>query len=494
MLKNLPIIHKSLIAPGFASLMIIVIAGVFFAANQSSTTLQEEAVEAEELVIKIKDLRAAVNSGHAGLFRAVSWQQSGVAAEDVKKASTETVAQFDRVSTLLDEIAADMPADTEMPIEPLVEKFTAYRDAAVETLDTIVVDTFLATMLMTDAHVRLQAFSADVDTLATTILDRSMNIRAEAESAQQTAWIQVLSVSVLALVTSIAAALLLGRAIAAPVRRMADEIGELAEGRTDVEISDQDRKDEVGAIGKALSVLKQALVEREEMRKREDEAREKEQAEAEKREERARKMESLIAKFDEQSREMVDALAAAAHQMEETAHSVQSATKNTDEQATTVAAASEEASTNVQTVASAAEQLRTSIAEIAKQVSSATEIVGEATGTADEASGKISRLRAAADSIGEVVSLINEIAEQTNLLALNATIEAARAGEAGKGFAVVAEEVKSLASQTSDATDKIRSQIEQMQSETVDSVEAIERITQVIAKVNEYTVQISSSV
>ena len=39
------------------------------------------------------------------------------------------------------------------------------------------------------------------------------------------------------------------------------------------------------------------------------------------------------------------------------------------------------------------------------------------------------------------------------------TIEAARAGEAGKGFAVVANEVKELARQTSEATDSIRSSV-----------------------------------
>ena len=68
-------------------------------------------------------------------------------------------------------------------------------------------------------------------------------------------------------------------------------------------------------------------------------------------------------------------------------------------------------------------------------------------------------------NINNIVEAINGISAQTNLLSLNAAIEAARAGEAGKGFSVVAEEIRKLARNSENETEKIKEIVSHIQKQ-----------------------------
>ena len=87
----------------------------------------------------------------------------------------------------------------------------------------------------------------------------------------------------------------------------------------------------------------------------------------------------------------------------------------------------------------------------------------------------VDKLGKRSQEIGQIVESISGIAEQTNLLALNAAIEAARAGEHGRGFAVVSEEVRKLAEESGEASQKIAALIGEIQTETTSAVDSMQK-------------------
>jgi methyl-accepting chemotaxis protein len=71
-------------------------------------------------------------------------------------------------------------------------------------------------------------------------------------------------------------------------------------------------------------------------------------------------------------------------------------------------------------------------------------------------SARINQLGERAQQIAGITNTVKDLADRSNMLALNAAIEAVRSGEHGKGFAVVAREIRSLADQSIQATERVR--------------------------------------
>ncbi len=274
--------------------------------------------------------------------------------------------------------------------------------------------------------------------------------------------------------------------VARPLGGITALMGRLAAGDLTVEVEGAERRDEVGAIARALAVFRRTAIEVERTRAAHD-------AESEAKVARAQALDRLTREFEDKTQTLAQSLSAAARQLQTAAQSMSSTADTANQQSATVAVASEQASANVETVAAATEELAASIREIAQQVTESATISGRAADEAKHTDHTVQALAEAAQKIGEVVELINSIAAQTNLLALNATIESARAGEAGKGFAVVAAEVKTLAAQTAAATGEIAGQVGHIQAATKEAVAVIRRVAATIEEINHIATSIAAA-
>lgn len=270
------------------------------------------------------------------------------------------------------------------------------------------------------------------------------------------------------------------RTITRPLKEAVASLSKLATGDLDIAVP-KSPINEITDLAKSMTAFQQNIIEKQNL---ETEA-EGQRVQAE--ENQKRTMYALADEFEQSVGSIVEVLSTSAANQRSSTETVNDSIGNVSSQSASVVSISSEGHDNIQSIAAAVEELSVTAHEVGRQVQNSASKTAIASDVTKNTAEEVSELAERTAKIGSIVKLIEEIAGQTNLLALNATIEAARAGESGRGFAIVAQEVKSLASQTEQATSEIALQIKDVQSGAERSRQATEQIQGSISELSQIT-------
>ncbi|MDH4412753.1 MAG: methyl-accepting chemotaxis protein [Rhizobium sp.] len=322
------------------------------------------------------------------------------------------------------------------------------------------------------------------------------------------------------------------RRLFAPLERLVAFTGAVADGQIEQPVENQQRRDEIGSMARALERFRLALIEQQRLsgERREERARAEEERRLrmEERDSEARSLQAVVETLDQG----LDRLAAGdlAFRIERPFPAdLEALRSNFNKAIETLSTTLGGIGGNSIAVREGSEEMRAVADQLAERterqaaaISQAASAIQEITGAvkvqiarAEEAeriaraarndtamSGHIMRdtiaameaIQGSSQEINKIVSVIDEIDFQTNLLALNAGVEAARAGESGKGFAVVAQEVRELAQRSSNAAKEIASLLSKSRGEVDHGVKLVEKAGNALDGIGSHVVSINSHI
>jgi methyl-accepting chemotaxis protein len=200
----------------------------------------------------------------------------------------------------------------------------------------------------------------------------------------------------------------------------------------------------------------------------------------------------------------LDTLQGLLRQVRGAAREVAGASDRVSASSSEIASGAHQHAASLEEIAASLEQITSSVQQSVEHIQKASEMAAESQRIAQDegqvvrdAVASMDEITRASARVAEISTTIDEIAFQTNLLALNAAVEAARAGDHGRGFAVVATEVRGLAQRSAAAAREIKGLIGETAAKVetgttlvnragatfVDIVSAVTRVRDTVAQI-----------
>lgn len=243
---------------------------------------------------------------------------------------------------------------------------------------------------------------------------------------------------VVAVVFGLVIALNLSRSIAAPLALITRAAGKLAAGDLNPVELPVERRDEVGELARSFTRLTESL------------------------RDQIGNITEGVGVVSAAAAQISSSTTQLAATSAETAAAVSETTTTVEELRQTALVASQKAKTVSESSQRAAQVALTGRRSVDDTVAEMNRIREQMESIAE----RMVRLNEQSQSIGQIVSTVEDLATQSNMLAVNAGIEAAKAGEHGRGFAVVAQEVRNLAEQSRQATLQVMAILQEIQKAT----------------------------